>query len=261
MKKSACIFIITLCFLMNGGLSLHAAPLIQQSQGTCVISSPAAGTTVRGQTSVTGTVQHAKFTGYQIGYAPDPNPSGEWKFFANGQTQVTNGPLGTWDTTKLPDGVYQLIMEVFRNDGNKDLCFVSKISVNNTAPTATFTALPLPTAADTPTPLATAAVTSTAASTITPTTSLQQPTFTPRPTPTYSSVNNPTPTPEMTKFKLPIDVGGISDWSCRGAQATIVIAVIVASYFVIRNMVASGVRKVSQSKDVDGFHRRRPRQY
>jgi hypothetical protein len=128
------------------------------------------------------------------------------------------------------------------------------VRVNNSAPTATFTAVPLPTAAETPTPLATVVVEDT------PTVAIEQPpTATSRPTPTYSAVDNPTPTPEMTRFKLPIDPATVRGASCRGAQLAILVVVVVAVYFVVRNTTVSGVRKVWKQRDVEGFHTRRPR--
>ncbi len=253
MKRMLSIFVLVLSLALAPHLLLYAAPPAQQ-QGSCIISSPATGSVLHGRVTISGTAAHPNFTGYQIGYAPEPNSSGEWTFFANGQEQVKNGALGVWDTTGLADGTYKLLIEVFRNDGNKDLCFSGILQVNNTAPTATFTAEPLPTPAETPTPLPTTTETATVVIE-------QPPTSTPRATPTYSPVDNPTPTPEMTRFKLPIELGGVRDWSCKGAQAVIVIAVIVALYFIIRNAVIGGVRKVGQSKNVEGFHRRRPRQY
>jgi hypothetical protein len=235
-------------------VSLYAASPDQQEQGTCLIRSPAPGSVLRGQVAVVGSAMHPEFTWYQVGYAPDPNPTGEWKFFTNGETAVQNGQLGIWDTNTIPDGIYQLILEVHRSDGNNDHCTMGQLRINNTAPTPTFTPIPLPTAADTPTPLP--------FPTDTPTAAIEQPpTATPRATPTYSPANNPTPTPQMTRFQLPIEVGSVRDWSCRGAQMAIGIAAVVTLYFVIRNAVISGVRKVSDSKDMEGFHRRRPRHY
>ncbi len=245
--------------LVGYGHLVYALPPLQ-GQGTCAITSPTAGSLLRGQVVIRGTATHPNFTGYQIGYAPDPNPTGEWKFFASGQSPVQNGQLGVWDTTQLPDGAYQLIMEVFRTDGNKDLCFVGTMRVNNSAPTATFTPPPLPTAANTPTPLPTARITAT--TTLTSTVVIEQPpTSTPRPTPTYSAVNNPTPTPSGGTFKLPFELGSLRDWSCKGAQLTLIVTVVVSAYFIIRNAVAAGVRKLGQPRDVEGFHRRRPREY
>lgn len=247
--------------LIGYGRSAFALPPAQQN-GTCAITSPTAGSVLRGQVVIRGTATHPNFTGYQVGYAPDPNPTGEWKFFASGQSPVQNGQLGVWDTTKLPDGAYQLIMEVIRTDGNKDLCFVGTMRVNNSAPTATFTPPPLPTAASTPTPLPTTTVMATATTVVTSTVVIEQPpTSTPRPTPTYSAVSNPTPTPSSATFKLPFELAGLRDWSCKGAQLTLIVAVVVSAYFIIRNAVAAGIRKVSQPKDVEGFHRRRPREY
>jgi hypothetical protein len=226
----------------------------QEGQGQCLIQSPAPGEDVRGQVMIVGAATHPDFRWYQLGYAPDPNPDGKWSFFWSSETAVSGGQLGMWDTTQISDGTYQLILEVHRNDGNNEHCFVQNIRVNNSAPTPTFTALPLPTRADTPTPLPTLEDT--------PTVVVEQPpTATPRPTPTYSGVSNPTPTPQMTRFQLPIDPASVRTAGCRGAQLTILVALVIALYFIIRGIVVHGVRKAWKSPDVEGFHSRRPREY
>ena len=226
----------------------------QQEQNRCLIRVPASGSQVRGQVAVVGSATHPDFTWYQIGYAPDPNPSGRWEFFWSSESAVPDGQLGVWNTGGLADGTYQLILEVHRKDSNNDHCFVTQIRVNNSAPTPTFTAAPLPTSADTPTPLPTPEDTATVAIE-------QPPTMTPRPTPTYSTVDNPTPTPQMTRFNLPIEPASVRNASCRGAQLAVLVAVVVALYFIIRNVVVRGVRKVWKPRDVEGFHTRRPREY
>jgi hypothetical protein len=249
--KRALVFlaaILSLAVIATGRLEA------QQGQSGCLIRSPASSGQLRGQFTITGIATHPDFTWYQIGYATDPNPSGEWKFFWSSETAVPDGQLGVWNTTEVADGTYQLILEVHRKDGNNEHCFVNQLRVNNTAPTPTFTAAPLPTAADTPTPLPTPEDT--------PTVVIEQPpTATPRPTPTYSSVDNPTPTPEMTRFRLPIDPATVRNASCRGAELAVLVAVVVALYFVIRNVAVHGVRKVWKSRDVEGFHTRKPREY
>ena len=255
MKKATIAFVV-ICLWALSTLWAAAGPPVQEGKGKCLISSPATGSTVRGQVSIIGSALHPNFTWYQVGYATDPNPDGKWSFFHSSEQAVESGQLAVWNTTSLPDGTYQLILEVHRSDGNLDLCFVKKIRVNNTAPTPTFTAVPLPTAANTPTPPPTVV------DTPTPTAIIEQPpTATPRPTPTYSPLNNPTPTPQMTRIKLPIDPAQVRTASCRGAQVAIAVSVVVGLYFVIRNAVIGGVRKVWKPRDVEGFHVRRPREW
>jgi hypothetical protein len=233
---------------------VHAAPSAQQEQNVCLISSPANGAQLRGRVTIMGSASHPSFSWYQVGYALDPSPDGKWTFFFNSDQAVSSGRIVVWDTTTIPDGVYQLILEVHRKDSGLDMCFSKQLRVNNSAPTPTFTAEPLPTAVDTPTALP--------AAEDTPTVAVEQPpTATPRPTPTYSAVDNPTPTPEMTRFRLPIDPASVRGASCRGAQLAILIVVVATIYFVIRNLTVSGVRKVWKPKDVEGFHQRRPRRY
>ena len=253
MKRVIVFVSAILCLATVVSQPLVAAPAVQQEQNKCLISSPAGGSQLRGQVVIAGTATHVDFKWYQIGYAPDPNPDGKWTFFSSSEAAVPSGRLGVWDTAQIPDGTYQLILEVHRKDTNNDHCFVQKLYVNNTAPTATFTAQPLPTAANTPTPLPTTAAT--------PTIAIEQPpTATPRPTPTYSPIDNPTPTAATSGFKLPIDPASLRNASCRGAELTVGVAVIVVLYFLIRSVMVSGVRKMWKSRDIEGFHTRRPRQ-
>jgi len=249
--KKVTLVLLALCFSLFAA-PIGAAPPVQQVENKCLITGPANGSQVRGQVAVQGSATHPGFTWYQVGYAPDPNPTGEWKFFYSSEDSINNAQLAMWNTNGLPDGVYQLLLEVHHDDGNHDLCFATKIRVNNTVPTPTFTAAPLPTAANTPTPLPTSEPTATVLVE-------QPPTATPRATPTYSAIDNPTPTPEQTRIKLPIDPGSMRDATCRGAQITVLVALVIALYFIIRNLAVSGVRKVWKRDDVAGFHRQRER--
>ncbi|MBN1642826.1 MAG: hypothetical protein JXA09_16435 [Anaerolineae bacterium] len=253
MKRTAFIVFLVAALAVTSGTA-YAAPAAQQVQSQCLIVAPATGSQVRGQVAVQGSATHPDFTWYQVGYAPEPNPTGEWTFFSNSESSVNNGQLAVWDTRALRDGTYQLLLEVHRSDGNFDLCFSTKIRVVNTQPTPTFTAVPLPTTADTPTPLPTPEATATVLVE-------QPPTATPRATPTYSAVDNPTPTPEETRFQLPIEAGSIRNASCRGAQLTVLAAVAIALYFAFRSLAVNGLRKLRKSDDVQGFHRRRPREF
>lgn len=255
-KRVVLFLVLVLCLSASRPGALRAAPPAQQVQSKCLISAPISGSQLRGQVSVAGSATHANFTWYQVGYAPEPNPTGEWKFFYSSETPVPSGQLAVWDTIAIPDGAYQLILEVHRKDGGLDICFLKQLRVNNTAPTptATFTAAPLPTAVDSPTPLPT--------SEDTPTVTIEQPpTATPRPTPTYSAVTNPTPTPEMTGITLPIDPASVRDASCRGAQLAVLAFVLVGLYFAIRGVTVNSVRKMWKPEDSDGFYRRRPREH
>jgi hypothetical protein len=255
-KRAITFLAIILCLCATAPGKLQAAPPAQQEQNKCLITSPANGSQVRGQVSIAGSATHANFQWYQVGYAPEPNPTGAWTFFYNSETAVPSGTLAVWNTTLIPDGTYQLILEVHRKDGDLDICFAKQLRVNNTAatPTATFTAAPLPTPVDSPTPLPTPEDT--------PTIVIEQPpTATSRPTPTYSAIDNPTPTPEMTRIKLPIEPASIRDASCRGAQLVIAIFAIAVIYLIVRGVTVKSVRKIWKPDDSKGYHSRRPRQY
>lgn len=178
--------IVRFVFLIAVGLLLTAPVAADDSgrllyQGVALITSPENFATVRGNVSIFGTALHPQFQRYELYYKVEPGEN--WVFIGEAHfEQVTNGLLGTWDTTSLPDGTYSLRLRVVRQDGNYDEAYVRNLVVANTAPTPTPTpfippTLPLP-AGPTPTPTPEA----------TPTPVLVEqpdiPTPTPRPTPT-----------------------------------------------------------------------------
>ncbi len=86
--------------------------------------------------------------------------------------EVIDGLLGSWDTTRIPDGSYFLRLTVVKPDGNYERTPLRQVVVVNAEPTVT------PTPTETPTPTPTVVL-------FTPTVVVVQPTavrFTPTPT-------------------------------------------------------------------------------
>ena len=75
--KKVTLVLLALCFGLFAA-PVWAAPPVQQVENKCLITAPANGSQVRGQVAVQGSATHPGFTWYQVGYAPDPNPTGEW---------------------------------------------------------------------------------------------------------------------------------------------------------------------------------------
>ncbi|MCJ7666837.1 MAG: hypothetical protein MUP04_00885, partial [Anaerolineae bacterium] len=61
---------------------------------------------------------------------------------------MIDGLLGSWDTTRVPDGAYFLRLTVVKLDGNYEQTPPRQVVVANAEPTAT----PTPTETPTPTP-------------------------------------------------------------------------------------------------------------
>jgi hypothetical protein len=129
---------------------LIALPAVAQDQ-TAAITSPPDGAQLKGVVQIEGTATHGKFHHYELAWAPQNTD--DWQQIAFVQNQITNGSLGTWDTTPFPPGVYRLRLRlVFDNDQTRDVV-VNNLSINQGTPTpppsptspAEPTDLPIPT--------------------------------------------------------------------------------------------------------------------
>jgi subtilisin family serine protease len=72
---------------------------------------------------ITGTATGATFTGFSLEWAEGINPGAGWSstnitLAGNGATPVSNGPLGTWDTTGISKADYYTIRLLTANAGN-----------------------------------------------------------------------------------------------------------------------------------------------
>jgi hypothetical protein len=88
-----------------------------QSRDVAAITSPAAGATVSGRVTIVGTATHSRFSYYKVEYKSGNNPA----VLVDGvlhKNQVISGTLATWDSEKVPDGPYDLILTVVDNTGN-----------------------------------------------------------------------------------------------------------------------------------------------
>lgn len=81
------------------------------------LTSPGVNAQVSGVVQVTGTAAIDKFQFYKVELGIGDNP-GNWSFLFSGESPVTNGLLGQWDTNPLPAGVYTLRLVVVDITGN-----------------------------------------------------------------------------------------------------------------------------------------------
>jgi hypothetical protein len=231
MKKFLFCLMVTALFIPTA--ISRAAPLNQG--GVALITSPQDNAVIRGVVSVTGTATHPDFWRYDLFYAPDPNPTGDWVFIEVHETMVNNGQLGTWDTTLIPDGVYQLRLRVIRRDSNYIEYIAHQISIANRQPTETPTPEATLTPLPTPTPLPP-----------TPTVVIEQPpTATPRSRPTLSASSTPQPTLASSDDSLiGISASGLGRAFCYGAGLTVGVFVLLGVLVLLRSTVLGLGRRI-----------------
>ncbi len=131
-------------FLLLIFTCLGASQAAAQTNG---VTSPAAGDTLTGVVTVTGTAVHPDYLRYELAFLNEANQSAGWIVFAEGSQPVTNGVLAIWDTTVgqnvgapvFPDGRYQLRLRVVKTDYNYDEYFVTNLTISNAGPTPTPT--------------------------------------------------------------------------------------------------------------------------
>ena len=212
-------FIQTLRFLLLFALAQQAAP---------AITARAAGQTVSGRVSISGTADAPNFASAELAFAyasdsiPVGDPTGTWFTLQTFTQPVQASALATWDTSLVTDGDYILRLRVFSQDGSTQDFTVTDLHVRNAVvpPTATPTQIP------------------TATSTIPPTDEaiFLQPTIaTPLPTakPVTVSSSGPQPTP------LPVNPAAITTESiyfylARGALLALILFIVLGIFLRLR---------------------------
>src|SRR5688572_9144597 len=120
-------------------LLLIAVPASAQedsSGATVVIATPTEGQQLFGVEQITGTATHpSQFAGYTLDWSNMRNPDVWLPIQARVNQQVDNGVLGQWDTVAIPDGLYQIRLRVYLNDGSEVDFIVQNLAVVNSAPT------------------------------------------------------------------------------------------------------------------------------
>lgn len=129
--------LVTLCALIGAVIgALRAVPISAQEEGLAIITSPTPAQTLIGVVSVQGTASSPNFQRYRLEYAVQGSLEPEWFSIVEIAQQVTNGTLALWDTTALPDGVYQLRLRVFLRSGAVLQTVVQGLNVVNRLATA-----------------------------------------------------------------------------------------------------------------------------
>lgn len=133
--------VILIIALLVGGLGSAAAQTPDDLVVT--ITSPANGEQLFGLATISGSAEHPSlFNSYTLEYDSLGDTVEQWFLVQERVTQqVQNDVLGAWNTNSVPDGVYQLRLRVYLNDGQSGDFIVSNLRVINSEPT------PVPTAA------------------------------------------------------------------------------------------------------------------
>lgn len=122
------------CILLPLFLLLIAA----QTAPPIAITSPAADEVLRGQVTITGTLDVPSFASAQLDFAYASNPTDTWFAIQTLSQPVIDAALAVWDTTSITDGDYVLRLRVSFEDGTFQEVTVPVKVGNEAAPTPTL---------------------------------------------------------------------------------------------------------------------------
>lgn len=225
-----------------------AAPLSQEMVLT--ITYPPEGAVLSGQVTIQGTATHPNFYSYGVLYATGSRVTADTSWRLDDpiawdvHTMVVNGVLGTWDTTKVPNGQYVLALVVYEN-GNETpfVHFVNNLTVQNEEAT------PTPEVQATATPEeGTGAIGPEAEGTLPPPPTIQQPpTATPRPTPTLVAETQPAATDETSGSSSGQEIlsfSAIKEAFVTGAQLALLLYVLGILYTATKAVIRHYLRQL-----------------
>ncbi len=98
-------------------LPLFLLMIAAQAAQPVAITSPAADEVLRGQVTVTGTLDVSGFASAQLDFAYASNPTDTWFTIQTFSEPVVDSALAAWDTTAITDGDYVLRLRVNFEDG------------------------------------------------------------------------------------------------------------------------------------------------
>jgi hypothetical protein len=191
-------------------LPLIVLLIAAQDSSPLVITSPAAQEVLRGEVTITGSIDIPNFVFAQLEFAYASNPTDTWFNIRTFSEPIVNSTLAVWDTTSITDDGYVLRLRVTFEDGTSQEVMIP-VTVLNDVPLSTPTAIP-PTstpefAVQIPTPFLLAA---------SPT-----PTDVPRPTPTALPSN-------------PVSLGQNEIYGSLGRGALVMIGLFALAGLIVR---------------------------
>jgi len=114
---------------------------IAAQNSTIAITSPRPGDVLRGQVSITGTMDVLNFLSAQLDFKYASDSAENWFALQSLSQPALDSALYTWDTASITDGDYILRLQVYLTDGTTQEVTVP-ITIQNDSLPATPTALP-----------------------------------------------------------------------------------------------------------------------
>lgn len=125
--------------------------LAWQSFSSAQVTYPLPGEVLSGRVIILGSADAADFLAYELAFTYPGHPQEAYFLIHRAEQPVRGGILGSWDTTLIVDGDYELLLTVFRKDAAPVQVIVSNLRVRNqnagVVPTwmaATFSPTPTP---------------------------------------------------------------------------------------------------------------------
>ncbi len=199
--------------LLTGVSAVRAQGLNAAGVG---ITSLQPGQAIRGLVPITGTTATDGFLSWELTFTYSGDPTGTWFLIAEGEQPLEEALLAQWDTTTITDGLYDLRLTVYRENGRRSHNIVKQLRVRNYTPIETNT----PTPSLTPTPF----------------------TLTPEPTQTPTSTTTPTETPipdtpaPLPTNSLVLSPREVTHSLARGAAGAFAAFLLVGLYTSLRKM-------------------------
>ena len=122
-------------------LFIAPRPVRAQDGEQLAISSPSDGQILQGLVTISGSIAVLGFSNYELSFAYQGDPTQTWFMLNSSSLPVFEGDLGSWDTSTLTDGDYDLRLRVSLLDGSMQETLVTGLRVRNytAVPTSTFT--------------------------------------------------------------------------------------------------------------------------
>ena len=141
--------LLLICLIQISMMVVHAQDEVQP---TVIISQPLPGEAVQGLIQVFGTIQVENLLSYSLEFAYHDENDQSWFSISSGNDSISEGIIGEWDTSSIPDSNYDLRLTVNTETAEPIVLIVESIRVRNYSIIETNTPAPtaiLPTQAPT----------------------------------------------------------------------------------------------------------------